>query len=59
VWTGVPWADGHFHGVARLDGADATLSENAAMEEGIARAVREFDKAKSFFRIEPLDYPLG
>ena len=54
VRTCVSRPDAHFEGVARLDGADAALSEDGPMEEAVTGPIRQFDEAKFLFGIEPL-----
>jgi hypothetical protein len=41
-----------------LNSIYATLSERAAVKEGIARPIREFDEPEAFVRVEPLDHSL-
>ena len=55
MWPFVSWNDAHFEGFARLHGIVSPLSEHTHMEEGVARPIEEFDEAKAFLRIEPLD----
>ena len=55
VWPFVSWADAHFEGFTRLHCVDPALSEDAPMEEGVARPIGEFDEAKPLLGIEPLD----
>jgi len=51
----VSWTDVHFEGFTRLHCVDRALSEDAPMEEGVARPIGEFDEAKPLLGIEPLD----
>ena len=51
----VAGADAHFEGFTRLHGVDPALSEDATMEEGIARSIGEFDEPKPLLGSEPLD----
>ena len=43
-----------FQGVPRLHGVDATLSQHAPVEEGVAGAIGEFNEAEAFLGTEPL-----
>ena len=47
--------DADFDGLSRLYGVDAQLSQHAAVEEGVARPIREFDEAEALVRAKPLD----
>jgi hypothetical protein len=49
--------DADFEGFTRLHGVDAALSQHAPVEEGVAGPIREFDKSKPLFGIEPFDNP--
>ncbi len=51
----VAGADPNFEGFTRLHGVDAALSQHAPVEEGVAGPIREFDKSKPLFGVEPLD----
>ena len=53
----VAGADPNFEGFARLHGVDAALSQHAPVEEGVAGSIREFDKSKPLFGVEPFDNP--
>ena len=55
MWSLVTRTDADFEGFTRLHGVDAALSQHAPMEEGVAGAIREFDKSKPLFGIEPFD----
>jgi hypothetical protein len=55
VWPFVSRTDTDFEGLARLHGVDAALSQQARVEEGIARPIREFDEPEAFVGVEPLD----
>ena len=45
----------YFDGFTRLHGVDAALRQHAPVEEGVAGPIREFDKSKPLFGIEPFD----
>jgi hypothetical protein len=51
----VAWADANFEGLTRLRGVDPILSQYAAVEEGVAGPIREFDEPEALVGIEPLD----
>jgi hypothetical protein len=53
----VAGADTHFESFTGLDSADPVLSEEAAMQEGVAGTIGEFDEAKSLLGTEPFDGP--
>ena len=44
-----------FERFSGLHSVDAALSQQAPVEEGIARPIREFDESKALLRVEPLD----
>src|SRR6266478_500066 len=56
VWSLVSWTDADFEGFTRLYEGDAALRQHAPMEEGVAGPIREFDKSKPLFGIEPFDH---
>jgi hypothetical protein len=49
----VTGADTHFESFTGLDSADPVLSEEAAMEKGVAGTIGEFDEAKPLLGVEP------
>jgi hypothetical protein len=49
----VAGADTHFESFTGLDSADPVLSEEAAMEKGVAGTIGEFDEAKPLLGVEP------
>jgi len=55
MWPFVSWTDAHFEGFARLHSIVSALSEHTPMEEGVPRPIGEFDEAKAFLGIKPLD----
>ena len=55
VWSLVSRTDPDFEGFAGLHSVDAALSQQAPVEEGIARLIREFDEPEAFVGVEPLD----
>ena len=55
VWPFVAGANTNFDGLSRLHGGDAALSQQAPVEESVARPIREFDEPEAFLRVEPLD----
>jgi hypothetical protein len=59
MWPFVSWTDAHFEGFTRLHGVDPALSEDAPMKEGVPGPIGEFDEAKAFLGIEPLDDTTG
>jgi hypothetical protein len=48
----------NFDGLSRLHGVDAALSQQAPVEEGVARPIREFDESEPLLRAKPLDHPV-
>ena len=55
MWSFVTGTDTHFEGFNRLHGVDPPLSEDTPMEKGVPGPIGEFDEAKAFLGIEPLD----
>ena len=50
--------DADLEGFTRLHDVDAALSEDGAVEEGVAGPIREFDEPEAFVGVEPLDDPV-
>jgi hypothetical protein len=55
VWPFVSRPHADFERFSLLHSVEAALSQQAPVEEGIAGPIREFDEAKAFLGIEPLD----
>ena len=53
----VTGADPHLEGFAQLNCGDPVLGQHASMKERVARPIREFNEAKSFFGVEPFHDP--
>jgi hypothetical protein len=58
VWSLVSRTDTDFEGFSGLHSVDAALSQQAPVEEGIPRPIREFDESKPLVRAKPLDHPV-
>jgi hypothetical protein len=56
VWSLVSRTDADFEGFSGLHSVDAALSQQAPVEEGIARPIREFDEPEALVRAKPLDH---
>jgi hypothetical protein len=56
MWSLVARTHTHYEGFALLYGIDATLSQDAPVEEGVTGPIGEFNEAKAFLGVEPLDY---
>jgi len=54
----VAGAKSNFESFTGLDSTDPPLSEDAAMQEGVARPIGEFDKAKPLLGAEPFDHSI-
>ena len=55
MWSLVSRTDTDFEGFSGLHSVDAALSQQAPVEEGIPRSIRECDESKPLVRAEPLD----
>jgi hypothetical protein len=51
----VSWTDAHFERFTRLHCVDPAVSEDAPMEEGVARPIGQLDESKPLFGFEPFD----
>jgi hypothetical protein len=50
--------DTDFEGFSGLHSVDPALSQQAPLEEGVARPIREFDEPEALVRAKPLDHPV-
>jgi hypothetical protein len=50
--------DTDFEGFSGPHGVDAALSQQAPVEEGIARSIGEFDEPEAFVGVEPLNHSM-
>jgi hypothetical protein len=53
----VAGAKSNFESFTGLDSTDPALSEDAAMQERVARPIGEFDEAEALLGAEPLHNP--
>ena len=55
MWSLVSRTDTDLEGFSGLHSVDAALSQQAPVEKGIARPIREFDESEALVRAKPLD----